>query len=66
MISENIKGRILAQLQNRVDTLTSEWRQGSTNYHFCHPMQKTYRDEKEKEINDCKELIKVLEESEFE
>ena len=66
MISENVRDRILVQLQNRVDTLTQEWHCGSTGYHFCHPMQKIFRDEKQKEIDDCKDLIKTLQELELE
>lgn len=66
MISQNIRDRIYAQLQNRVDTLTQEYRCGNTTYHFCHPMQKIFRDEKQKEIDDCNDLMEVLNGLEFE
>lgn len=66
MISQNTRDRILAQLQNRVDTLTQERHVGNTTYHFCHPMQKMFRDEKDKEINDCNELMEILNGLEFE
>lgn len=66
MISESIRDRILVQLQNRVDTLTQEWSCGNPTYHFCHPMQKIFRDEKQKEIDDCNELMETLQELELE
>jgi len=65
MISESVRDRILVQLQNRADSLTREYRDGNTTYHFCHPMQKIFREEKQKEIDDCNDLMKTLQELEL-
>jgi len=66
MISADVRDRILVQLQNRVDTLTQEWHCGSSDYHFCHPIQNQIRKEKQKEIDDCNDLMKTLQELDLE
>lgn len=66
MITRRVSERIVRQLQERIDTLNQERIQGHSSYHFCHPMQLAYRQEKEKEIDDCNELIEILNKLEFE
>lgn len=60
MITDDVRDRLLKQLQNRVHTLFQEKRAGDSTYHFCHPMQNRFRQEKEKEIEECNDLIKII------